>query len=313
MKKLPSENEHKTSLKESEIFYAIQHSQYKQLALYLRHNYDLNITSKDGRNGLFYALDIDNSSKRCRMIKYCLNHGINPLQKENINDYTVLQETIARQQIDSFQLILPEVSGEIDWHSLDRHGGTILHQAVEANNTKILEDLITIMNHYNISVDLIDKNGLTPYLLAKKLHLHTMAHILLKKGHASQQKCDLKTHRSAREWENIGYKETNLILRKKLRQEINDAMLNGKITKVNKLKTIYYPISSNTEDQRRNSYLTMLTRSAFNTKSSLSISQSSEYDKQELYTQHLPPITSHRVNSSLNCIINLFQIVELLS
>jgi ankyrin repeat protein len=321
MKRLPSENERKTSLIESEIFYAIQHSQYKQLALYLRHNYDINITSKDGRNGLFYALDIDNPSKRCRMIKYCLNHGINPFRKENINGYTVLHETIARQQIDSFQLILPEVSGEINWRSLDKHGRTILHQAVETNNIKILEDLITIMNHYNISVDLIDRNGLTPYLLAKKLHLPDMAQILLIKGHASRQKCDSQTHLSAHEWETIGYKERNLILRQKLRQEMNDAMLNGKITKVNKLKTIYYPTSSlsNIEDQRRNSYLTMITRSGLNTKSPLSIAQSSEYDKREFYInsrtdkQHLPPITTTIPSHHANSLIDLFQIVELSS
>jgi len=329
MKKLTFENEHKSSVIESEIFYAIRHSQYKQLALYLRHNYNLNITSKDGRNGLFYALDINNSHKRCRMIKYCLDHGINPLQKDNINRYTVLNETIARQQIDSFHLILAEVSGEIDWHSFDIHGRTILHQAVESNNITIIENLLPIMNRYNVSVDLVDKNGLTPYLLATKLHLNDIAQILLKKGHASRQKCDLQTHRNAQEWENIGVKETHLILRKKLRQEINDAMRNGKITKVNKLKKVYYPLSSLpiNENLRRDSYLTVTTLSGLNTKSALSMDRLSEGDKPELfinnkidkqnsYLEHLPPITNlpqNRLNSSFNSLINLFQIAQLSS
>lgn len=207
MKKQTSENEHQASVIESEVYYAIRHSQYKQLALYLRHKYNLNITSKDGRNGLFHALDINNSSKRCRMLRYCLDHGINPLQKENTNGYTVLHETIARQQIDSFQILLEELTGEIDWRSFDSRGRTIVHQAVESNNVIILEALINMMNRYNVSVDITDKNGLTPYLLAKKLHLPDMADVLLKKGHASRQKCDSKTHLGAREWENIGKKK----------------------------------------------------------------------------------------------------------
>jgi hypothetical protein len=331
MKKLIFENEHQSSVIESEIFYAIRHSQYKQLALYLRHNYNLNVTSKDGRNGLFYALDINNSHKRCRMIKYCLDHGINALQKDNINGYTVLNETIARQQIDSFQLILAEVSGEIDWHSFDIHGRTILHQAVESNNITIIENLLTIMNRYNVSVDLVDKNGLTPYLLAKKLHLPDMADVLLKKGHASRQKCDSKTHLGAREWENIGTKENNFILRQQFRREINDAMRNGQINKVNQLKQVYYNISSLTliGKQRPDSYLTMTTRSGVNTKSSLSINemidrssvahqpQSSIHsgtDKQISHTEHLPPITAtprYRTDSSFNPLSGLFQIAPL--
>jgi hypothetical protein len=331
MKNLPSENEQKFSLSESEIFNAIQHSQYTQLALYLRHNYKLNITTKDGRNGLFYALDIHNSYKRCRMLRYCLNHGMNPLQKEYINGYTVLHEAIARQQIDSFQLLLPEVSGELDWRSLDNHGQTILHQAVEANNATILENLIAIMNRYNISVDIVDKNGLTPYLLARKLHLLEMAEILFKKGHASRQKCDMQTHRSAREWEDFGLRENHLILRKKLRDEIHDAMRKGKINKVQELKKIYQPLSSLfiDEKQRREFYLATTSRSGANTKSSLSINEMidrladgdqpasfvhSGTDKQTFYTERpLPPINTlprHQVNPSFNSLMGLFQIAQ---
>ncbi|CAF1191912.1 unnamed protein product [Rotaria sp. Silwood1] len=334
-----TENEHKTSILESEIFHAIQNSQYKRLLLYIRHNYNLNVTSKDGRNGLFYALDINNSYKRCRMLRFCLDHGINPLHKDNINGYTVLHEAMARQQLDSFELLFNEISSEIDWRSLDIHGRTILHQAVELNNIIILDTLITTMNRYSISVDLLDKNGLTPYLLAIKLHLHDISQILLKKGHASQLKCDLQTHHSAREWENIGMKENYLILRKKLRQEMNDAMKKGKINKVNKLKKMYYSTYSlllNDNNIRRDSNLTITTRSCSNTKSSLSINEmidrlhqgdrpetyidSRKDDKtfhiEQILPRSLPPITTlkrHRQSSSTNSLIDLFQIVQLSS
>ncbi|CAF3925752.1 unnamed protein product [Rotaria sp. Silwood2] len=333
-----SENEHKTSVLESEIFHAIQNSQYKRLALYIRHDYNLNVTSKDGRNGLFYALDINDSYKRCRMLRFCLDHGINPLHRDNINGYTVLHEAMARQQLDSFELLFDEISGEIDWRSLDAHGRAILHQAVELNNVVILETLITTMNRYSISVDLLDKNGLTPYLLAIKLHLHDMAQILLKKGHASQQKCDLQTHHSAREWENIGMKENCLILRQKLRKEMNDAMKKGKINKVNKLKKMYcstYSLFVN-DNMRRDSNLTMTTQSGLNRKSSLSINEmidrlhqgvrpetyiDSRKDEkafhfEQILPRSLPPIGTlkrHRQSSSTNSLIDLFQIAQLSS
>jgi ankyrin repeat protein len=339
MKKITSnQNEHKISLSESEkIFDAIQYSQYKTFALYLRHQYNLNVVSKDGRNGLFYALNIDDPYKRSRMIKFCLDHGINPLQKDKINGYTVLNETIARQQMDSFQLLLGEVSGEIDWNSFDKHGRTILHQAVEANSIPVLTALIRIMNRYYISVDVLDKNGLTPYLLAIKLHLRDMSEILLKQGHASRQKCDSQTHRTAHEWENIGMKENNLFIRRKLRQEIDDAMRKGQITKVNKLKQVYYSTSSAiNEKMRRDSYLTMTTRSGLHTKSSLSINEMidrlSEGDQPESYIvsrkddeifhfEHilptsLPPLTNlkrHHPNLSFNSLTDLFQIAQLSS
>ena len=74
-------------LLQTKVLNAIRQSQYKQLALFIRHNYNLNVTTKDGRNGLFIALDISDPRKRRRMIKFCLDHGIDALQKENVNYY----------------------------------------------------------------------------------------------------------------------------------------------------------------------------------------------------------------------------------
>ncbi|CAF3938590.1 unnamed protein product [Rotaria magnacalcarata] len=219
-------------LLDSKVLNAIRQSQYKQLALFIRHNYNLNVTTKDGRNGLFFALDIIEPRKRRRMIRFCLDHSIDALQKEKKNNYTPLHEAIARQQIDSVQLLLANAGGEIDWRSWDAHGRTILHQAVETNNVPIVEALIIVMNHYGVSVDIPDKHGLTPYLLATKLHLRDMALILANKGHASRQQRDPSTYRSADEWEIAGIEEHRLFIRNKLRQEIDTAKTEGKITKL---------------------------------------------------------------------------------
>jgi hypothetical protein len=321
---------------------AIRQSQYKQLELFIRHNYNLNVTTKDGRNGLFFALDISDSRKRRRMIRFCLDHGIDALHKENINGYTPLHEAIARQQVDSVQLLLANAGGEINWRSFDVRGRTILHQAVESNNVSIVEALVTVMNHYGVSVDILDKNGLSPYLLATKLHLREIAEILVNKGHASRQQSDIQTHRTANDWEIAGIEEHRLFVRDKLQQEIDKAMSEGKINKVRKLKRIYYSplLLSANEPPRRDSLLSMTTISDLNIKSSVSINEMidrlPEGDIPELFlssirdekTFHLetipqsptqtvqsslPPITVTRQRQptlTLNALVDLFQVVQ---
>lgn len=329
-------------LLEFKVLNAIRQSQYKQLALFIRHNYNLNVKTEDGRNGLFFALDISDPRKRRRMIRFCLDNGIDALQKETTNGYTPLHEAIARQQVDSVQLLLANAGGEIDWRSFDIRGRTILHQAVESNNVSILESLINVMNHYAVSVDIPDKTGLTPYLLATKLHLREMAQILLNKGHASRQQSDLQTHRTANDWEIAGIEEHRLFVRDKLQQEIDKAMKEGKITKVKKLKRIYYSsvLSSTDEPTRRDSLLSMTTISGLNFKSSLSINEmidrlpegdipqsfvSSIPDEKTFHLEHnpqlsqpvssaLPPISStarqRQPTLTLNALVDLFQVVQ---
>jgi ankyrin repeat protein len=325
-------------LLDTKVLNAIRQSQYKQLALFIRHNYNLNVTTKDGRNGLFFALDISDAHKRRRMIRFCLDHGIDALQKEKINGYTPLHEAIARQQVDSVQLLLANAGGEVDWRSFDRRGRTILHQAVESNNVSILESLITIINHYGISVDIPDKNGLTPYLLATKLHLREMADILVNKGHASRQQSDLLTHRNANDWEIVGIEEHRLFVRDRLRQEIDNAKTEGKINKIQKLKRIYYSplLLSSNEPTRRDSVLSMTSISGLNVKSSVSINEmidrlpegdipesfiTSIPDEKTFHLERLqqpvsssfPPISTTRQRQptlTLNALVDLFQVVQ---
>lgn len=326
-------------LLESKVLNAIRQSQYKQLALFIRHNYNLNVTTKDGRNGLFVALDIPDARKRRRMIRFCLDNGIDALQKEHTHNFTPLHEAIARQQVDSVQLLLANAGGEIDWRALDTYGRTLLHQAVESNNISIVEALVIVINHYGVSVDIPDKNGLTPYLLATKLHLRDIAAVLVSKGHASRQQRDLPTHRNANDWEIIGIEENRLSLREKIRREIDAAMTKGKINRVKKLKQLYSSslLSNMNESNRRDSILSMTTISGVNIKSSLSINEmidqlsdgdvpeafvTSEPDPQILHLEHLqeqtvplslPPISTGRQNRShlsLNNLVDLFQVVQ---
>lgn len=331
-------------LLESKVLNAIRQSQYKQLALYIRHDYNLNVTTKDGHNGLFYALDIPDSRKRRRMIRFCLDHGINALQRDQKNNYTPLHEAIARQQLDSVQLLIANIGGEIDWRAWDSQGRTILHQAVESNNPAILEALVIVMNHYGVSVDIPDKHGLTPYLLATKLHLRDMVEVLVNKGHASRQQRDLSTYRNAEEWEIAGIEENRAFLLDQLRREIETAKTEGKINKVKKLKEVYKSsllLSSTTtsEPVRRDSFLSMTSISGCYPKSTLSINEIIEHlvdgDIPESYvhsqrdeeTFHLeslysptqtlplslPPISTgkqYRSNMTLNNIVDLFQVVQ---
>ena len=323
---------------DSKVLNAIRRGQFKQLSLYLRHGYELNVMTSDGRNGLFLALDIADARRRRRMIRFCLDHGMDALQGEHTYGYTPLHEAIARQQYDSVQLLLANAGGEVDWRAFDKRGRTILHQAVEGNNLPIIEALIRVMLHFGVSVDIPDQSGLTPFLLATKLHLPDVARILVEKGHASRQQCDLASHRSVDEWQRIGLDEHRSLVRQQLRQEIESAMQEGKVNRVKKLKSVYYsplltPPSRN-EASRRDSIQTVTTMSSANLKTSVSINElidqlsdgeipetfaTSTPDEQTFHLNALPPTSLPPVSSnprprqaaiSLNALVDLFQVVQ---
>jgi hypothetical protein len=329
---------------ESKVLNSIRRGQFKQLDLYLRHNYELKIVSKDGRNGLFFAMDIADARKRRRMIRFCLDHGIDPLHREKDHGYTPLHEAIARQQLDSVQILLANAGGEIDWRALDKRGRTLLHQAVEANDASIVKELVLGMTHYGISVDIPDRNGLTPFLLATKLHLREIAQILIDKGHASRQQCDTSMHHSVQEWQMIGLKEHREEVRNRLRQEIENAMQAGKINQVKKLKHVYYsPVLSTSslslsknDSSHQYSRQSMARLSSLNGKSSTPIHEmidqlrggeipetyvSSVTDEQVFHvesitssTSSLPALPSntrhHQSTHTLNALVDLFQVVQ---
>ena len=324
-------------LADSKVHSAIRRGQFKQLALYLRHGYELNVITKDGRNGLFFALDIGDARRRRRMIRFCLDHGMEALQREHTYDYTPLHEAIARQQYDSVQLLLANAGGEVDWRAFDKRGRTILHQAVEGNNLPIIEALIRVMSHFGVSVDIPDRSGLTPFLLATKLHLPDVAQILVEKGHASRQQGDLPSHRTVDEWQMIGIDEHRSLVRHQLRQEIENAMQEGKLNRVKKLKRVYYsPLlntSSRSESTRRESLQSLTTMSSSNLRTSMSINElidqlsdgeipetyaSSIPDEQTFHlkpppSSSLPPVSSNArprpAALTLHALVDLFQVV----
>lgn len=262
MKRKSKKNQRQIDPIAKQIFDAIELSQFHLLTMYQRQKYNLNVTNCEGRNGLFFALNINESGKRMRMIRFCLELGIDPLHRDLVNGYAPLHEAIARQQNDSFEIIFDEVKGEFDWNTLDNRGQTILHQTVETNNLLIMDSLLTTMIHYKVSVDLADKNGLTPYLLAVRLHLTDMANLLLRKGRASRQISDSQLHRSAQEWQLAGYQEDRSNARIQIRQQIDQAMKQGKINQVKQLKSLLgLPTISNKNNLHRSSLWSMTTGS----------------------------------------------------
>ncbi|CAF0849311.1 unnamed protein product [Rotaria sordida] len=83
-------------------------------------------------------------------------------------DCNVLMYSLRYQRYKLFELLLNEISFDINFRAKDRQGNTILHYAIlyGGNDTQIINKLIEKFNKFAIEVDERNNYGFTPLLLA---------------------------------------------------------------------------------------------------------------------------------------------------
>lgn len=137
---------------------AVLNSQYSQLLLFLRHNYNFKIKSAtEGYNVLMVALQIQDPKKRFKMFQFLLKQELVDLLDTDIYGHDIFFATVLRSCENELKLLMKSFHMEIDWSKMDRTGKTILHYAVINNNLTILETLLTYCAKYKINVDIPDK------------------------------------------------------------------------------------------------------------------------------------------------------------
>jgi hypothetical protein len=82
------------------------------------------------------------------------------------------------------EVALQSAVGEIDLHRTDKQGQTALHHAVIRGHNAVVDILVKHMEKYRLSLDLPDKQGLTPYIYAKKLGYFWIADALADGGYS---------------------------------------------------------------------------------------------------------------------------------
>ncbi len=112
------------------------------------------------------------------------------------------------------ETIIKLTGRDLDFLRADVESRTALHHAVLSGDPGAVLPILRACVKYRLNVDVCDNNGLTPYILARKLGYTEIAKMLVELGKASAFKFDSKSFRSAEEWAAEGVRERVLKARK---------------------------------------------------------------------------------------------------
>ncbi|KAK2169172.1 hypothetical protein LSH36_12g28024 [Paralvinella palmiformis] len=175
-------------------------------------NRGVRINSKDsnGENVLVTALGIENDKKRYKMFRWLLSKGadIMTISKTSGRDILIWATYLDRPA--EVDLILIDAGAELDLRRRDFLGFTALHYCIFNDARMTLENMCRFMRHYDISVDTADGEGMTSYLLARRLGRDACARILHEIGMACPHMGDNKTGQSQYFWQTLGGWERSL-------------------------------------------------------------------------------------------------------
>ncbi|CAF0814175.1 unnamed protein product [Brachionus calyciflorus] len=220
------------------IIEAILNSQYSQLLLFMRHNYNFKIKS-NSHNILMISLDIKDPKRRFKMFKFLLQQNLIDLLDTDKNGQNIFFHCVIRELDTEFDYLLKNYITDLDLTKTDHFGKTLLHYAVINNNLKILKNILNTCSKYKINVDIPDKiNKITPYLLACRLNYFESADLILKIGNASKNQADQTSFFDAEQWTKEGQMELFKNYLKINEIEINNAKMKGKLRIFNELKQL---------------------------------------------------------------------------
>ncbi|ELU18072.1 hypothetical protein CAPTEDRAFT_195865 [Capitella teleta] len=161
--------------------------------------------SSAGYKVLVKALHIDDSKKRLVMFKKLLDLGADVRDVDNITKRDVLMWSVFLNRSREVSLILESDGAmDIDLQRKDADGNTSLHYAVLHNNSRNLKKLCQLMRKYDLSVDIKDQSGFTPYLHSVREGKDDCAVTLLQYGGANRGIHDSAVHASDHTWRSFG-------------------------------------------------------------------------------------------------------------
>ena len=197
------------------LFKAVVHCNFHRTSLLLRSGVSPRVRNDDDQNLLMASLYINNDAKRAKMFEFIAKKGASLCHVDAATGRDVLAWAAYLGRADQVLYIVDAVSGEVDLQRVDNDGMTPLHHAVIGGHHKVVEILVEHMVKFGLNVDIPDKQGLTPYIYARRLARLDIAFVLSKQGNCSRQQLDSKTFRSVDEWERIGRKEKQRLEREK--------------------------------------------------------------------------------------------------
>ncbi len=210
------------------LFANIQAGHYKQVRYILRSGLNPNIKGPDGYNCLVAALHIKDPAKRAKMVNLLLFYEASCQAVDHMTGRDVITWACTLNVTDEIKNILDKGRNLIIFHRQDNSGYSALHYSVKHDNADATNMLCKEMHRLGLSVDFVDKDGLTPYLLAVRLGRLTCAAILEKKGYANISQRDAFLCQPAQYWTQIGQSEKNNNEKKQTQKQIEKLKILGR-------------------------------------------------------------------------------------
>ena len=189
------------------LFEAVTGCHFKQLQFLVESGLSVNHKNASGLHTLVAALQIDKPTKRERMLRYLIRHKANCRAVDSETGRDVFTWACFLGRTTEAQLVMRYVEDDFDFHKKDVYGRTALHYATMRGNADLVTFICNKMAKYELTVDVRDDEGFTPFLIAKRLGFDDCANVLLSVGMASPYQFDQKQRKMGHDWEAEGVRE----------------------------------------------------------------------------------------------------------
>ena len=131
-----------------------------------------------------------------RLARALLNAGADPTMRD-ATGANALHLAVKERRLGLVELLLE--NNDVDLGARDHAGLTVLHYLAFGNAT-MAELVVDAARRFHVSVDVLNREGLTPLQLACCVGNLAVAQVLAVRGRASLTMRDPRTHRTARDW-----------------------------------------------------------------------------------------------------------------
>jgi ankyrin repeat protein len=220
-----------------QLFKAVADGRFLHVKTLLKCGVKISSKNQDGHGVLVTTLHIEDAEQRESMFRYLLKKDADCMVVDEQTGRSVLAWACCLNRVEQVAKILQICQGDIDFSQKDKSGKTVLHHAVISGNTPVVKMLVTTMNKYGLSVDIVDELGLTPFLYSKKLGYSEIGDVLHLEGRASTKQFDNKLYRSGTVWFEECQKERQKENAQLKRVEKEWYKMNGKVSLLERVES----------------------------------------------------------------------------
>ena len=191
----------------SGLFEAITRGRYRHMRFLLDSGLSVNSVNSRGETCLVAVLHLADDTRRRALLTFLLRRGADALHVDPVSGRDALLWACYRDLAAEATLLLRTLGADACLSRRDRAGCCALHYTALNGNVALTRQLCAAMARYEVSVDIDDDRGFTPYLVARRLGHDHCATALAHVGGASQYQFDSRRFRTTAYWAEVGRRE----------------------------------------------------------------------------------------------------------